>query len=103
MRVGTKDHLTAACEHLAGKLVNDRLMRRNVYSAVFLGTGQAKHVVIFIYGTADRTQGVVAVGQHIRHGELLKAGSTRCLYDPHKGDIMGRKLVEPYLKLVHVV
>ena len=53
--------------------MDDCLMRRYVDAAVLFGTGKAEHVVILIDGSADRAQGVVAVGEHIRHRELLKA------------------------------
>ena len=72
MAVRSQDHLTAACEHLPRILVNDRLMRRYIHTAVFLRTGKAKHVVILIDGSAHRTQRIVAVRQHIRNREPLK-------------------------------
>ena len=55
------------------RLVNNRLVRRYIYTAVFLCTGKTKHVVILVDGTANRTKRVVAVGKHVRHGELLKS------------------------------
>ena len=40
--VGTQYHLTAACQHFSGKLVDNRLMRGYVDAAVFLCTGEAE-------------------------------------------------------------
>ena len=50
-----------------------RLMRGYIDSAVLLCTGESEHVVIFIDGTAYRTKGIMAVGQYIRHRELLQS------------------------------
>ena len=49
------------------------LMRRYINSAVLFGTGETKHVVIFIDGSAYCTEGVMAVGQYIWYRELLKS------------------------------
>ena len=73
MAVRAKNHTTAAGQHFSGKLVDHGLMRRYINSAVFFRTGQTKHMIIFIYGTAHRTQAVMAIGKYIRHRELLKA------------------------------
>ena len=72
MAVGTEDHLSSACKHLSCILMDDCLMRRNIYAAVFLCASQSKHMVIFIDRTAARTKRVVTVCQHIRDRELLK-------------------------------
>ncbi len=67
MRIGTKDHSAAACEHLPRKLVNDCLMRRHIDTAIFFRAGQSKHVIVLIDGAAHCTERIVTVGQHIRH------------------------------------
>jgi hypothetical protein len=56
MRIGTKYHVSAARQHLTRELMDHGLMRRYVYPAVFLGAGKSEHVVIFVYGTPDRTE-----------------------------------------------
>ena len=73
MAVGTEDHLSAACKHFSCKLMDNCLMRRYVNSAVLLGTGESKHMVIFIDGSAYCTERVVAVGQYIWYREFLKS------------------------------
>jgi len=73
MTVGTEDHLSAACKHFSCKLMDNCLMRRYINSAVLFGTGETKHVVIFIDGSAYCTEGVMAVGQYIWYRELLKS------------------------------
>ena len=73
MAVRSEDHLSAACQHLPGILVDNCLMRRNIDAAVLLRAGQSEHVVILIDRSTYRTKTVVAVGQHIGHGELLKS------------------------------
>ena len=77
-------------------------MRGYIDSAVFFRTGQTKHVVILVDGTAYGTQRVMTVGQYIRHGELLQSGCSRSLDNTYKGNIMAGKLVETDLKLVHI-
>ena len=42
------------------------LMRRNIYSAILLGSRETKYVVIFIYGSAYCTKRVVAVCKSFR-------------------------------------
>ena len=73
MTVRTKDHLAAAGQHLSGILVNNGLMRRYVHAAVFLGTSQTKHMVIFIDGAAHGTKRIVAVGQYVGYREFLQS------------------------------
>ena len=76
MGIRAENHLSAACEHLPRELMNDCLMWRYIDTAVLFRAGQAKHVVILIDRSADRTQRVVAVGQYVRHREL-SPGPTR--------------------------
>ena len=77
-------------------------MRRNVDTAVFLCAGKAKHMVIFINRSSNRTQAVMAVRQNIRNREFLKAGSTRRLNDSDKCNIVGSQLVKLNLKPFHI-
>ena len=44
----------------------------------------------------------MAVGQHIGHRELLKAGSSCGLDDSHKSDVMRGQFIEFYLKFIHI-
>ena len=53
----------------------DCLMRRNIYSSESGCTCKSKHMVIFIYGSANCTQTVMAVRKHIGYGELLQPRS----------------------------
>ena len=82
--------------------MNNRLVRRYIDAAIFLGTGQSKHVVIFVDRSPYRTQRIVAVGQHIGDGEFLKPGRPRRLDDPYEGNIVRRQLIKFDLKLFHV-
>ena len=88
MGVRSENHRSAFRQHLTSVLVDDRLMRRNVYAAVLLGTAKSKHVVIFIYGTAYSAKAVMAVGQHIWNRELLESGRSGSLDDSDKSDVV---------------
>ena len=88
MAVRTKDHFSAAGQHFTGILMDNCLMRRNVNTAIFLGTGKSEHVVIFIDGTAYCAKGIMAVGQHIWNREFFQSGCAGCLDDTYKGNIM---------------
>ena len=75
-------------------------MRRNIDAAVFLGCGQAEHVIILINRSAYRAQGIVAVGQDIRKRELLKARRPRRLDNPDIRDVMTGHLVKTYTEFL---
>ena len=86
--VRAKDHFAAAGKALAHILVDDCHVRGHKDAAVLFGSGQAKAVVILVDGAAHSAQAVVAVGEHIRDGELFQPGSTGGLDNAHKGDVM---------------
>src|SRR5699024_10488349 len=73
MRIRTEDHTAAAREHFTRKLMDYCLVRRNIDSAVLFGTGKAKHMAILIDRTADCTQRIMAVCQHVRHREFFQS------------------------------
>ena len=102
MAVGTQDHLSPARQHLPGELMDHSLMRRNIDTAVFLRAGEPEHMIIFIDGSADGAERVVAVGQHIRHRKFLKSGCACRLDNAHKGDVMRCQFVKTDLQLFHV-
>ena len=86
--VRAKDHFAAAGKALAHILVDDCHVRGHKDTAVLFGSGQAKAVVVLVDSAAHSTQAVVAVGKHIRNGELFQPGSTGGLDNAHKGDVM---------------
>jgi hypothetical protein len=51
--------------------MDDRLMSRNVDSAVFLSGGKTEEMVILVDGTANGTKAVMTVGKHIGDRELF--------------------------------
>ena len=73
MTVRTEDHFSAACKHFSCELMDNCLMRRYVNTTIFLCTGETKHVVIFVDGSAYCTERVMAVGQYIWYREFLKS------------------------------
>ena len=79
--------------------MNDRLMRRHIDAAVFLRTGQAKHVVILIDGPADGAKTVVTIRQNIGNRKLFQPAGSGCLDDSYKGNIMRSQFVEFNLQL----
>ena len=98
--VRTQDHLAAAREPLAHVLVDDRQMGRHEDAAILFGCGQAEPVVVLVDGAAHGAQAVVAVGEHIRDGELFQARCAGRLDDAHKGDIMAGHGVELDLQVL---
>ena len=73
----------------------------------FFGTGQSKHVVILVDGSAYGAKAVVTVGQHIRDREFLKSGCSCCLDDTYECNIMGSQFVKlnlqasPYCRMYY--
>ena len=86
--VRAKDHFAAAGKLFTHVLVDDSQMRGHKDAAVLFGSRQAEAVVILVDGAAHGAQAVVAVGEHIRDGELFQAGRAGRLDDAHKGDVM---------------
>ena len=101
VRIGTEDHPAGAGVHLAHIAVEDRLMRRDKFTAVALRRGQTEHMVVLVDRAADGAQGIVAVGQHIGQRKFLQAGSAGGLDDTHIGDVVGGHGVEFQLQPVH--
>ena len=95
-RVGvrSKDHLAAAGHHLAHVLVDNGHVRGYVDAAVVLCGGETKEVVVLVDGAADGAQGVMAGGEHVGHGELLKTARLGGLDNAHVGDVMAGEAVE---------
>ena len=86
--VRAKDHFAAAGKALTHILVDDCHVRGHKDTAVLFGSGQAKAVVVLIDGAAHSAQAVVAVGEHIRDGELFQPGCTRRLDNADESDVM---------------
>ena len=94
MGVGTEDHATAGGQLLTDILVNNRLVGRNIDTAILLGGGESEHMVVLVDRTAHSAQRVVAVGHGVRDRELLQAAGTGRLDDTDIGDVMGSHCVE---------
>ena len=56
MGIGSEDHISAGSQHFTGKLVDDRLMRRHIDTAVALGARQAEHMIVLIDRAAHRAE-----------------------------------------------
>ncbi|MPM71505.1 hypothetical protein SDC9_118470 [bioreactor metagenome] len=89
MAVRPKDHPAAAGHFFPVVAVDHGHVGGHIGAAVLFGGGQREGVVILVDRPAHRAQAVVAVGQHIGHGEGLKAAGPRRLNDAHIGNIMG--------------
>ena len=92
--VGAQDHVAAGREGFAGILMDNRLVRRDIDTAVLLCGGEAEHVVVLIDGAAHRAQGVVAVGHGIRNREFLETAGARRLDDAHIRDVVGNHRIK---------
>ena len=88
MRVAAEDHSSHSGHAFPVVAVNDGHAWRNIDAAVLVRCGERKLMVIFIDRSAYRAQGIVAVGQNIRHRKLFHAGSTGGLNDADIGNVM---------------
>ena len=102
MAVGTQYHSASPCQHFPGILVDDSLMGRYINTAVFPGTGKAKHMIVLIDRATYRTEGIVTVGQDIGHGEFFQPRCPCSLYDSHECNIVACQFIEPYFQLFHI-
>ena len=83
------EYHVAACSQLLPCVgVYDTLIRRNIYSSVFLCGREAEYVIVFIDSASDSAQAVVAVCHGIRNRELLKAACSGRLDDTNVRDIV---------------
>ena len=94
MAVGTEDHLSATGHHLAGKLVDDRLICRHVDAAELPRRRKSEYMIIFIDRTAHCAETVMAVGHGIGDGEFFKPGRDGSLNDSHVCNIVRNQIVK---------
>ena len=92
--VRAEDHFPAAGKHLAGVLMNYRLICRNEIAAVLHRRREPEGVIVGIYRAAHGAQTVVAVCEHIGHGKALKSARASRLNDADIGDVMGNEAVK---------
>ncbi len=102
VRVAAKNHLSAAGITLPHIGMNDSLMRRNKFAAIFLCRRQAKHMVVLIDRAADSAQGVMTVGQHIGQGKFLQSRSSCGLNNANISNVMARHGVDLKLERICV-
>ena len=102
MAVGAENHCAALCHFLTGVGMDNAYIGGNEDSAVLLGSRKPEHMVIFVDGSADGTEAVVAVGQSVGQREFLHAGGTSLLNDADIGDVMRDESVKLYLKLIRI-
>ncbi len=106
--VRTQNHVAALHHGFAHILVDNGLISRHIDAAVLLCSRQTEHVVVFVDGTANGAQRVVAVGHGIGQGEFLETTGAGGLNDAHVGDVVRCHCVEANahlltLRAVHVV
>ena len=100
--VRAKNHLTAAGHHFSCILMNNRLICRNVNSAVLDCRRKTENVVVLVDCAADRAKAVVAVGQRIGNREFCKSACSCGLNDADVGDVVRNEGVELNLHPVFV-
>ena len=106
MRVAAEDHSSHSGHAFAVVAVNDGHARRNIDAAVLVRCGERKLMVVLVDRSAYRTQGIVAVGQNIRHRKLFHAGSTGGLNDADIGNIVtGQRIIRDmqYIRIAVIV
>ena len=54
--IRAEDHCAAFCQHFAGKLVDDREVRRDIHAAVLFRGGEAEDMIVLIDRPAHGTQ-----------------------------------------------
>ena len=106
--VGTQNHIAALHHCFTHILVDNGLVSRHIDAAVLLRSRKTEHVVVFVDGTANGAQRVVAVGHGIGQGEFLETTGAGGLNDAHVGDVVRCHCVETNahlltLRAVHVV
>ena len=102
VRVGTQDHGAAFGHLLTGVGVDDALVGRHIDAAVLLGSGQAKHMVVLVDGTAYGAQAVMAVGQGVGNGEFLHTGGPGLLDDTYVSNIVGHHGVKADAQMLRI-
>ena len=75
MTVRAEYHRPAFCLHFAHILVNYGKVRRHVISAVLLCGSKPEKMIVAVYGSAYRTQRIVAVGKRIGQRKFFQARS----------------------------
>ena len=80
--------------HLAGILVDDGLIGRDVDAAVLLRGGQAEDVVVLVDRPADGAEAVVTVCHHIGHRKLRQTAGLCRLDDADIGDVVRNECVK---------
>ena len=98
---GSFNLITHTLSYFSRKLVNNRLMRRNIYAAILLCTGQSKYMVILVNRTAYCTKGIVAVCQNVGHRKFFQSRRSCRLNNSYKCNIMGSQLVKTDFQLIH--
>ena len=82
--------------------MDDGLVGGDVDAAVFFRGGEAEDVVVLVDGAAHGAQAVVAVGEHVGHGEFLHAGGARRLDNADIGDVVAGQAVKAHAQVLHV-
>ena len=88
MAVRAENHFACSAHHFTHILVDNCLMCRYIYTAIFLCTGKAEKMVVLIYCSADSTKAVMTVGKDIRHREFFKSACSCCLNNTYICNIM---------------
>ena len=100
--IGAQNHFAATGHGLPVVAVQVCHIGGHINSAVLHCGRQCKLVVVLINGTAYSTQRIVAVCQHVGHGELRHAGGPGGLDDPHIGNVMAGHGVVFQVQILHI-
>ena len=100
--IAAQDHPAAAGHGLPVVGMDVAQVGGHINAAVFVSGGEGKLVVVLVDGTAYGAETVVAVGQHVGHGEFRHAGGPGGLDDAHIGDVMAGEGVKAQAQLLHI-
>ena len=102
MGIRSENHSAAAGHGFTVVGMDVSQVGRHIDATIFMGRRKGKLVVVFIDGSADSTERVMAVSKYIRKWKFLHPGSTRCLNDADIRNIMAGHGVILQLQVLHI-
>ncbi|CDC63618.1 unknown [Clostridium sp. CAG:448] len=103
MRIGTENHFPTPRQHFTRKRMNHRLICRYINTAVFFCRRKSEYMIIFIDGSSDRTQGIVAIGQRIGNRKRRHTACPCRLDNTYIGNVMRYQCIKAQMQIFSLV